>query len=60
MASTAMLAWEGMNMPALHVEGRYLKDAAGNTVYYTAMHKLSAHGLMSEEPNGITTMLINA
>ena len=32
MASTALLAWEGMNMPALHVEGRYLKDAAGNTV----------------------------
>jgi beta-xylosidase len=26
------LAWQGSNMPRLHVEGRYLKDVHGNTV----------------------------
>lgn len=32
MASFPMFAWEGMDMPELHVEGRYLVDEAGNKV----------------------------
>jgi len=27
-----LLAWEGMKMPELHVEGRYLKDSTGHIV----------------------------
>lgn len=32
LASFPMFAWEGMDMPELHVEGRYLVDEAGNKV----------------------------
>ncbi|WP_163321728.1 glycoside hydrolase family 5 protein [Draconibacterium mangrovi] len=32
MPITHLLAWEGMPMPKLHVEGRYLKDSTGHVV----------------------------
>lgn len=30
--SVKVYAWEGMPMPKLHVDGRYLKDSAGHIV----------------------------
>lgn len=32
LATDSAHAWPGMDMPELHVDGRYLKDADGNTV----------------------------
>lgn len=32
LCAGAAWAWEGMDMPVLHVEGRYLKDSSGNIV----------------------------
>ena len=32
LAPVCACAWPGMDMPELHVDGRYLKDADGNIV----------------------------
>ena len=54
LASFPMFAWEGMDMPELHVEGRYLVDEAGNKVNLHGFDRRIAPGLTNRVQSGAT------
>ena len=53
LAPACAYAWPGMDMPELHVDGRYLKDSDDNIVN---LHGPIVHGSTNRVPNGATMM----
>jgi hypothetical protein len=42
LMTAQVYGWEGMPMPKLHVEGRYLKDSHGHMLIYMVLDNLLA------------------